>query len=70
MGYKKMGDKRPRHRCPECRSTNIYKRSCNYNWIKHSRKKGRHTGNDDENDIIKKYLCNRCRNEFDIALVE
>ena len=67
-----MGDeKRPRHRCPKCRSTNIYKRSLNYNWIKNSRKRGKHTDiENDSDDIIKKYLCNRCKSEFDTAIVE
>ena len=65
-----MGANRPRHRCPECRSTDIYKRSCNYYRIKNSKKRGRRTDAKDENDIVKKYLCNRCRNEFDIAIID
>ena len=64
-------EKRPRHRCPKCRSTNIYKRTCNYNWIKNSKKRGRHIDIDGGSDnIIKKYLCIRCKNEFDKAVVE
>lgn len=67
MGYKN----RPRHRCPKCRSTNIYKRTCNYNWFKNSKKRGRHKDIENDSDnIIKKYLCSRCKNEFDIAIVE
>lgn len=64
-------DGRPRNRCPECHSANIYKRSLASKWTKNSRKRRKYVIDTGESDgELKKYRCIDCKNEFDIALVE
>ncbi len=65
-----MKDVRPRHRCPKCKSSNIYKRTLSPIYTEKSKKKGRHKiGKDLCDGASKKYRCVACRNEFDIPLV-
>ncbi len=71
MGRRNPRDNRPRHRCPKCRSANIYKRSLVLKWGNSSKKKGKCAIDDTEKDSdIKKYRCINCKNEFDTALIE
>jgi len=71
MINRKPRDKRPRHRCPECHSANIYKRFWVSKWTKNSRRRGKYVVNPGEPyDKLTKYRCIVCKNEFDIALVE
>jgi ribosomal protein L37AE/L43A len=66
-----MRVRRPRHRCPKCKSNNIYKRVLSPIYTEKSKKKGRHKiGEMVERDTSKKYRCVACRNEFDVPVVE
>jgi hypothetical protein len=69
-----MKVRRPRRRCPVCKSNNIYKRTFSPIYTeksKRSRKKGRNEiGEVVYRGASKKYRCVACRNEFDVAIVE
>jgi hypothetical protein len=66
-----MEVKRQRHRCPKCRSNNIYKRSSCPKYTEISRKKGRHDiGIEANSSTPKKYRCINCKNEFDVPIIE
>jgi hypothetical protein len=67
--------KRPRHRCPKCKSNNIYKRISCPMYTEKSKQRGRHKiveviGSKVFFDLSKKYRCVACRNEFDVPIIE
>ena len=69
MINKRPRDRRPRHRCPECHSSNIYKRTFISTLVKPA--KGRYAIDIGESSsIFKKYRCINCKKEFEIAFVE
>jgi len=70
MINKRPRDARPRYRCPECNSSNIYKRSLASKWTKNSRKKNKYVNISEYDDSFKKYRCIVCKNQFDKAMVE
>ena len=66
-----MKVRRRRHRCPECKSNNIYRRTFSYAYTEKSKKKGRRKiGDVRDVDAFKKYRCIACGNRFDIPIVE
>jgi hypothetical protein len=57
--------RRPRHRCPGCKSNNIYRRTMSQKDTEKSKKKGRYKFGEVVSDSVpKKYRCISCRNEL------
>lgn len=66
-----MKVRRPRHRCPECKSNNIYKRTLSYLYTEKSKKRfKRKIGYVMDGSKFNKYRCIYCGKRFDIPIVE
>jgi DNA-directed RNA polymerase subunit RPC12/RpoP len=69
-----MKVRRPRHRCPNCSSNNIYKRTFSPIYTEKSRRSRKKIRNEIGEVVYrgasKKYRCIACRYEFDAPIIE